>query len=143
MAIDVTFGQQPGVSGPESVKMDAGPTIALGPNIHPRVFDRLVAAAKAVELPYQVEPVPGMSGTDAWAIQVARSGIPTGLLGIPLRSMHTPVETVSLRDVERTGRLLAEFIARLDDAFAGTLVVGDAFAAAPPPAAADGKDGAA
>jgi hypothetical protein len=91
-----------------------------------------------------------MSGTDAWAIQVARSGIPTGVLGIPLRSMHTPVETVSLRDVERTGRLLAEFAARLDDAFAATLVVKDAFAppsAAPPPTrtdgAADGKAGAA
>lgn len=140
VAIDVTFGQQPGVSGPETLKMDAGPSIAMGPNVHPRVYERLVAAAKAVELPYLVEPLPGNSGTDAWAIQVARSGIPTGLLGIPLRSMHTPVETVSLRDVERTGRLLAEFAARLDEAFAATLVVKDAFA---PPAAADGKAGAA
>jgi endoglucanase len=114
--------------------MDAGPTIVLGPNIHPRMFDRLVAAAKAVELPYQVETAPGNSGTDAWSIQVARSGIPTGLLGIPVRSMHTPVETVSLRDVERTARLLAEFITRLDDGFAHTLVVKDAFAVAPPAA---------
>ena len=134
VAIDVTFGQQPGVSGPETFRMDAGPTIALGPNIHPRMFDRLVAAAKAVELPYQVETAPGNSGTDAWSIQVARSGIPTGLLGIPVRSMHTPVETVSLRDVERTARLLAEFITRLDDGFAHTLVVKDAFAAAAPAA---------
>jgi putative aminopeptidase FrvX len=137
VAIDVTFGQQPGVTGPETFKMDGGPTIVLGPNIHPRMFDRLVVAAKAVELPYQVETAPDNSGTDAWAIQVARSGIPTGLLGIPLRSMHTPVETASLRDIERTGRLLAEFIVRLDDAFAQTLVVKDAFAqtaaAAPAP----------
>ena len=64
--------------------------------------------------------------------------------------MHTPVEPVSLRDVERTGRLLAEFAARLDDAFAATLVVKDAFAPPPaPPPAADrgtavaGKAGAA
>jgi putative aminopeptidase FrvX len=136
VAIDVTFGQQPGATGPETFKMDGGPTITLGPNVHPRMFDRLVAAAKAVELPYQIETSPGDSGTDAWAIQVARSGIPTGLLGIPLRSMHTPVETVSLHDIERTGRLLAEFIVRLDDAFAETLVVRDAFApAAPQPAA--------
>ena len=135
VAIDVTFGQQPGVTGPETFRMDAGPTIVLGPNIHPRMFDRLVAAAKAVELPYQVETAPGNSGTDAWSIQVARSGIPTGLLGIPVRSMHTVVETVSLRDIERTARLLAEFITRLDEGFARTLVVMDAFAAAPPAAA--------
>lgn len=130
VAIDATFGQQPGASAAETFKMDGGPSIAIGPNIHPRMFDRLVAAAKAAELPYQVEPTPGDSGTDAWAIQVARSGIPTALLGIPVRSMHSPVETVSLRDIERTGRLLAEFIARLDAEFAGSLVVKDAFAAA-------------
>jgi len=137
IAIDVTFGQQTGAGRIETYdtfKMDGGPTIALGPNIHPHMYDRLVAAAKAVELPYQVETAPGNSGTDAWAIQVARSGIPTGLLGIPVRSMHTPVETVCLRDIERTGRLLAEFIVRLDDAFAATLVAKDAFAPqAPPP----------
>jgi endoglucanase len=142
VALDVTFGQQPGAPGPETFKMDGGPTVAIGPNIHPRMFDRLVAAAKAVELPYQVEPTPGNSGTDAWAIQVARSGVPTGLLGIPVRSMHTPVETVCLRDIERTGRLLAEFIVRLDDAFAGTLVVKDAFAPVPPPPATPPAGGA-
>jgi endoglucanase len=131
VAIDVTFGQQPGVTGHETFKMDGGPSIAIGPNIHPRMFDRLVAAAKAVELPYQVEPAPENSGTDAWSIQVARSGIPTGLLGIPVRSMHTPVETVSLRDIERTARLLAEFITRLDHDFADTLVAKDAFATPP------------
>jgi endoglucanase len=142
VAVDATFGQQPGAPAPETFKMDGGPSIAVGPNIHPLLFDRLVAAAKAVELPYQVEPTPGNSGTDAWTIQVTRSGIPTGLLGIPVRSMHSPVETVSLRDIERTGRLLAEFIVRLDGAFAGTLVTADAFAAPPPPAA-DAKAGAA
>jgi putative aminopeptidase FrvX len=136
VAIDVTFGQQPGTPGPETFKMDGGPSIAIGPNIHPLMFDRLVAAARSVELPYQVEPTPGNSGTDAWSIQIVRSGVPTGLLGIPVRSMHSPVETVSLRDIERTGRLLAEFIARLDDAFAATLVVKDAFAAPPPVTAA-------
>ncbi len=129
VAIDVTFGAQPGVNGPEAMKMDGGPTIALGPNIHPKVFERLVAAARAIELPHQVEPIPGASGTDAWSIQVARGGVPTGLVGIPLRSMHTPVETVSLRDVERAAKLLAELITRLDLAFARSLVVADAFAA--------------
>lgn len=127
IAIDVTWAIQPAVSGPEAMKLDGGPTIALGPNIHPRLHERLVEAARAIELPHQIEPIPGASGTDAWSIQVARSGVPTGLLGIPLRSMHTPVETVSLRDVERTARLLAECIARLDDSFAGSLVTANAF----------------
>jgi tetrahedral aminopeptidase len=138
IALDVTFGMQPGISAPEAVKMDAGPSIALGPNFHPRIFERLVAAAKGLELPFQVEAIPGSSGTDAWGIQVSRSGVPCGLLGIPVRSMHTPVETVCLRDVERTARVLAQFIARLDDGFAETLHTRDALAPAPaaPPAAA-------
>jgi len=73
--------------------------------------------AKDLEIPYQVEPIPGRSGTDAWAIQVTREGIPTALLSIPLRYMHTSVETVSLKDIERTGRLMAGFIGRLDEGF--------------------------
>jgi endoglucanase len=121
IAIDVTFGHQPGLSEAETIKMGEGPSIAFGPNIHPQVFDGLVTAAKAMELPHQIEPIPGRSGTDAWAIQISREGIPTGLLGIPLRYMHTPVETVVLKDVERTGRLLAGFIARLDDEFLDAL----------------------
>jgi putative aminopeptidase FrvX len=114
IAIDVTFGNQPGVSEAETVEMDKGPAIGFGPNIHPKLHEALVEVAKELEIPYQVEPVPGRSGTDAWAIQVTREGIPTALLGIPLRNMHTSVETVSLKDVERTGRLMAGFIGKLE-----------------------------
>jgi len=67
---------------------------------------------------YQVEYAAGATGTDAWAIQVAREGIPTALLSVPLRYMHTSVETLNVRDMERTGRLMALFIAGLDEAFA-------------------------
>ena len=130
IAIDVTFGMQPGLSPAETVKMDAGPAIALGPNFHPAICERLVATAKSLELPWQVEAIPGGSGTDAWAIQVSRSGVPCGLVEIPVRSMHTPVETVCLRDVERAAKLLAEFVARLDAPFADSLVTRDALAAA-------------
>jgi putative aminopeptidase FrvX len=128
IAIDVTFGMQPGLSATEAVKMDAGPSLALGPNFHPKIHDRLAAAARSLELPYQVETIPGSSGTDAWAIQVSRAGVPCALVGIPIRSMHTPVETVCLRDIERTARLLAEFICRLELSFAETLVTRDALA---------------
>ena len=98
--------------------MGKGPAIGIGPNFHPKLVEALVDTAGKLEMPYQMEPTPGHSGTDAWPIQVAREGIPTALLSIPLRYMHTPVETVSLKDVERTGRLMAEFIATLDDEFA-------------------------
>jgi len=101
--------------------MGEGPSVGLGPNLHPKVADGLVAAAQAMELPHQIEYLPGHTGTDAWAIQVSREGIPTGLLGIPLRYMHTSVETVVLKDVERTGRLLASFIAQLDGKFLDAL----------------------
>ncbi len=121
VALDVTFGDQPGVAENRTLGMGKGPAIALGPNIHPRLFDQLVQVAKANELPYQVDPEPGPTGTDAWAIQITRAGIPTALVGIPLRYMHTPVETVSTRDVQRTGRLLADFVASLDDTFLESL----------------------
>lgn len=117
IAIDVTFGNQPRVSEAESVSMGKGPAIGFGPNIHPKLHEALIEVAKELEIPYQVEPIPGRSGTDAWAIQVTREGIPTALLSIPLRYMHTSVETVSLKDVERTGRLMAGFIGRLDEEF--------------------------
>jgi putative aminopeptidase FrvX len=114
IAIDATFGNQPGVPEAETVEMGKGPAIAFGPNVHPKLYEALVEVAKELEIPYQVEPVPGRSGTDAWAIQVTREGIPTALISIPLRYMHTSVETVSLKDVERTGRLMAGFIGKLE-----------------------------
>jgi endoglucanase len=117
IAVDATFGNQPGVSEAETVKMGKGPAIAFGPNVHPKLYEVLVEVATELEMPYQVEAVPGRSGTDAWAIQVTREGIPTALLLIPQRYMHTTVETVSLRDVERTGRLMAGFIQGLDEGF--------------------------
>jgi endoglucanase len=63
---------------------------------------------------YHIEPHQRFSGTDVQGLQMAREGIPTGLVGIPLRYMHTNVESLALADLERVGRLLAEFISRLD-----------------------------
>jgi tetrahedral aminopeptidase len=126
IAIDVTHGNMPGVSEADTVRVGDGPAIGLGPNIHPKMYSRLVETAKASEIPYQIEAIPGASGTDAWAMQVAREGLPTALLSLPLRYMHTPVETLLMKDVERTSRLLADFIICLDDAFAADLGLGDA-----------------
>jgi len=115
IAIDVTHGDMPGVSEADTVEVGGGPAISIGPNIHPKVYEALVETARRYEIPFQVDPVPGRSGTDAWAMQVSRSGVPTGLLGIPLRYMHNPVETLDLGDLRRIGRLMALTIARLDE----------------------------
>ena len=121
IVIDVTYGIQYGSVGNEVFPLDKGPTIAIGPNMHPGMTRGLIEAAQHIKLDHQLEPMAGSSGTDGWLIQVAREGIPTGVVGIPLRSMHTPVEVVVARDVERTGQLLAEFIGRLDEKFYGSL----------------------
>jgi endoglucanase len=121
VALDVTFARQPGVEADVSVDLGGGPALGVGPNLHTRLTEALRSTAKAQEIKLQDEIIPGNSGTDAWAIQVAREGIPTGLISIPIRNMHTPVETVDLRDIERAGRLLANFIARLDADFLSTL----------------------
>lgn len=117
IALDVGFAQQPGVSAGDSIEMGAGPSIALGANFHPKLYDKIIEIAKQYEIKHQSEPIPSRSGTDAWAIQVSRDGVPTALMSLPLRNMHSPVETADLRDIERTGRLLAQFIASLDGDF--------------------------
>jgi endoglucanase len=77
--------------------------------------------ADDLEIPYQVELMPRHSGTDAYAMQVAQEGIPSMVIGIPLRYMHTPVEIVSMKDIRRVGRLLAEYVSRLPVDFMDTL----------------------
>jgi endoglucanase len=121
VAIDVGFGDQPGVGEAEKIRVDGGPAVTWGPNIHPVLFQAIKDTAQEYEIPVQVEVAPGPSGTDAWAMQVTQAGIPTALLSIPVRNMHTPIETLSVRDVLRTGRLLAHLISGLDDSFAGRL----------------------
>jgi putative aminopeptidase FrvX len=90
-------------------KLGGGPIICRGPNINPKVYVRLVQAAKRLKIPYQLEADPRPTGTDARAIQTGRGGIATGLVSIPLRYMHTPSEVVDLEDVERCVRLFVEF----------------------------------
>jgi len=90
-------------------KLGGGPIICRGANINPKVYQKLVAAAKKADVPFQLEADPRPTGTDARAIQMGRGGVATGLVSIPLRYMHTPSEVVDLEDVERCVRLLVEF----------------------------------
>ena len=77
------------------------------------MHEALIAAAKDIEIPYQIEAIPTYTGTDADAIAFNREGIPTCLVGIPVRYMHTPVEVVSLKDVDRAYRLIVRFLSDL------------------------------
>lgn len=121
IALDVGFAEQPGVDSDDSIEMGGGPSLGLGPNFHEKLRLRIKDTARYHEIKLQDEPIPAASGTDAWAIQVSLEGVPTALLSIPLRNMHSPVETLDLRDIERTGRLLAHFIAGLDADFLATI----------------------
>ena len=95
-------------------KLGGGPMLCRGANINPRIYERLVAAAKKLGMPYQVEADPRPTGTDARAIQVGRAGVATGLISVPLRYMHTPSEMVDLEDVEHCVQLLVEFALGLE-----------------------------
>ncbi len=120
IALDVGFAEQPGVSLGAG-KLGGGPQLGIGANFHPKMVERLQAVADYHDIQWQSDIMPGRSGTDAWAIQVSREGVPTALLSIPLRNMHSPVETLDLKDIERCGRLLAHFICALDEEFVGYL----------------------
>jgi len=117
VAIDVCHAKGPGANDGELAELGGGPSLGLGAEIHPAVHRALKEAAEALEMSVTVSANARGAGTDAYALQTAREGIPTGLVEIPLRYMHTMVETADTGDVERAGRLLAEMIARLDDAF--------------------------
>jgi tetrahedral aminopeptidase len=90
-------------------KLGEGPVLFRGPNINPRVFEKLHATAQAKEIAVQVRGVPRATGTDANVMQLSRDGVATALIGIPNRYMHSPVEVVSLEDMQRAANLLAEF----------------------------------
>lgn len=117
IALDVCHGAMPGVPEEDTAPMGKGPNLAFGANIHPKVFEQMTKVAKEYSIPYSTDPTPAGTGTDLWAIQVTRSGIPTALISLPSRYMHTSVETVNLTDVKMAGRLLALFIASIDTAF--------------------------
>ena len=117
VVIDVTFAKGPGANDWQAFGMGKGPTLGWGANLHPFLFERFKELADKLEIPVSTDLTPGHSGTDAYAIQVARDGIPSMVLGIPLRYMHTPVEVIAIKDMLRTGRLLAEFIHGLQPEF--------------------------
>lgn len=95
------------------IKLGQGPILARGPNINPVLFDLLTATAREEEIPFQVMGIPRATGTDANVMQLARGGVATALVSVPLRYMHTPVEMLDLDDLQNAVRLLAALCARI------------------------------
>jgi endoglucanase len=121
IALDVTFGKQPGTQDVGSFALGSGPIIGVGPNLDAKLTRKLIDIAKDLEIPHDLEPLPASSGTDAWTIQVMVGGIRTALVGIAIRNMHSPVEVADLQDVSRTARLLSAFLAEADQSFVDDL----------------------
>jgi tetrahedral aminopeptidase len=112
IAIDVTHGDMPGAREGDAFPLGGGPSLTVGANIHPMLFEGLRRSARQLSLPFAVEAWVD-SATDAMDIQIARQGIPTAVVGIPCRYMHTGVEMVDPKDVDRTARMIAHFLATL------------------------------
>lgn len=111
IAIDVGFGMTPEVSVEDGLEMGKGPGVSLGSNTHRKLYQMLLDTAKSYKIPTQIELTPTGSGTNGQPMQIVRQGVPVAVLSLPLRYMHTSVETIRMDDVEATGQLLARFIA--------------------------------
>jgi putative aminopeptidase FrvX len=109
IVIDTCHGDIPDLSKDNSSTPGKGPEISIGPNLHPRMVEKLFDLCKEILVPYQKMVESGDTGTEAWATQVSGCGIPTALLSIPVRYMHTAIETVNFQDIKFTARIIAEF----------------------------------
>ncbi len=112
-ALDVTFASDHPETDPKKigeVTLGKGPVLHRGPNINPVMEDHLFKVAKKHKIPYQLTAEPRGTGTDANAMQLSRGGTATGLISIPNRYMHTPVEVVSKKDLDHTIKLIVEYI---------------------------------
>lgn len=113
ICLDVTHAQQPGFNEDYAPRVGEGPCIARGANVHPVVFEKLHQAAVRKVIPHQITVYGDDTQTNGWMMQVTGEGVPTGLVEIPLRYMHTSVELIHLDDVARTAELLTEFVTSL------------------------------
>jgi len=123
IAVDVTHATD--VRGGDAeddgeAKLGSGASINRGPTVHPAIFELLYETAEQEGIPFTIEASRGNTYTDADAVYLSRTGVATGLVSIPLRYMHSPIELVDLGDVEAVVRLLV--------AFAGRLAPGTSFA---------------
>ena len=110
IVVDVTHGMTPDGSVERSFPLGSGVAVCTGPNIHRSFFQRILETAQKEGISYTIEVEGGDTGTNAGVIQLSCEGVPTVLLSIPLRYMHTPSEVVQLSDIDDTARLIVSFL---------------------------------
>lgn len=113
VAVDVTHGKTPDGPADKTFALGGGPAIGVGPNMTRWMTERMIAKAREHSIPYQLEIMSGHTGTNGWEMQISREGVATSVLSLPLKYMHTPVETLSLADMEGVAQLLAAFVEHL------------------------------
>ena len=110
IAVDVSFASAPDIPKHKCGEIDGGAMIGISPILSTTMTNELKRIAKQNNIPHSLEIMGGETGTNADAITLTASGIPTALISIPQRNMHTPVELVSVKDIESCARLIADYI---------------------------------
>ena len=110
IVVDVSFGDCPDVSPSKTAKLGSGAMIGVSPVLSRDIYKKLESVAKENNIPYTLEVMGGTTSTDADVISLNQSGIPTGLVSIPLRNMHTPCEVLDEKDVAAVSTLLAAYV---------------------------------
>lgn len=110
IAIDVSFADAPDVPTAKCGKLGSGGMIGVSPVLNKKITDALINCAERNKTPYQLEVCGGTTGTDADSISIAKSGVPCGLISIPLRNMHTPQEVIDLNDIKSVCDILETYI---------------------------------
>ncbi len=110
IVVDVSFATQPNVPQEKCGQLSGGPMIGFSPIINKSIFNTLLKISKSQNISYQLEIMGGTTGTNADKIAISKCGVPTGIVSIPLRYMHTPIEIVDIEDIENTSKLLFNYI---------------------------------
>lgn len=109
VAVDVSFARTNGECDDKCGEISNGPMIGIAPSLSRELSNALIETAKKNYIPYQIEVMGGKTGTNADVIGITKGGIKTCTISIPLKYMHTPVESISISDLKNTGELIAKF----------------------------------
>ena len=117
IVVDVGFGDDPYTDKTQTIALGKGPSIGISPTLDREFTMNLKRIAIEKEIPYQHDVMGGRTGTNADSINIAGAGVKTALLSVPLRYMHTAIETVNIDDIENTAKLIAEFILETEEKY--------------------------
>ncbi|MCD8126243.1 MAG: M42 family peptidase [Clostridiales bacterium] len=109
VVLDVTFATTPDAPD-KGFALGSGPAIGIGPNVAWWMAERFICKAKELNIPYSEEVMAGNAGTNGWELQISREGVPTAILSLPEKYMHTPIEVIHRKDFKQCARLLAAFV---------------------------------